>query len=121
MAYKEVRTVTEQQEVDTVAGTDQAATRAVLVVNYLLGIVEILLGLRFLLRLFGANPSAGFTDFVYTITNPLMAPFNAVFRVTVEDQAVFDWSVLVAMLVYALIAWGIVRLIEISSGNPEGV
>ncbi|HYC79744.1 MAG TPA: hypothetical protein VEC17_01835, partial [Candidatus Binatia bacterium] len=54
--------------------------RATQVVWYITGIVETLLGLRFLLRLIGANPAAGFVDAVYTLTQPLVAPFNNIVR-----------------------------------------
>lgn len=85
------------------------------VVDYILGVVEIVLGLRFLFKLFGANPEAGFASFIYTVTDPLMAPFRGLFRSTSEQGAVFEWSVLIAMAVYALVAWAIIRLIEISA------
>ena len=96
---------------------DTGAVTAALVVNYIVGIVEVLLGLRFLLRLFGANPSASFTDFIYNITNPLMVPFQAILPATSEAGAVFDWSILFAMIAYALIGWAVIRLIEIASGD----
>ncbi|MDE2019345.1 MAG: YggT family protein [Patescibacteria group bacterium] len=90
--------------------------RATQVVWYLLWILEVGLVFRFLLKLFGANPAAGFTSFVYAITYPFVAPFLAVFRITVVAGSVFEWTTLLAMLVYWIIAWAIVRLILI--GKP---
>lgn len=81
-------------------------------IYWVLGVIEVLLILRFGLKLFGANPDAAFTEFVYQISAPFMAPFEAVFGVNQVEGAVFEWSVLLAMLVYALIAWGLVTLIE---------
>ena len=80
------------------------------IVWYITGILETLLIFRFLLKLFGANPSAGFTEFIYGTTSVFAAPFLNVFRVTRVEGAVFEWTTLLAMLVYYLIAVGIVRL-----------
>ena len=41
-----------------------------------------------------------------------MAPFTAIFKTTVTEGAKLEWSILVAMAIYALIAWGIVALIR---------
>lgn len=95
--------------------TPTATYTAVRVIWAVLAVIETLIGLRFLLRLFGANPAAGFTDLVYTLSQPLVAPFQAVFPAArIEGEArsgVFDWSLLLAMAIYWLIAWGIVRLL----------
>ncbi len=89
------------------------------IVDYVLGVVEVALGLRFLLKLFGANPNSGFASFVYDTTAPLTAPFRAVFGTSVEQGAVFEWSTLLAMAVYALIAWGVIRLVDMATGKDE--
>jgi hypothetical protein len=81
------------------------------IVSVVLGVVVAILGLRFVLELLGANPDAGFTHFIYTLSRPFMAPFTAVFGTAhVNGSGVFEWSVLLAIAVYALIAWGIVAL-----------
>ena len=82
------------------------------VVYFVFGAIEVVLGLRFVLRLLGANPEAGFVQLVYSIAAPFMAPFEAVFSTPQVEGAVFDWSVLLAIAVYALIAWGIASLIR---------
>ncbi len=86
--------------------------RATTVVWYVLGIIEALLAARFILRLVGANAAAGFTDFVYTASYPFVQPFlNVVRTVRLESNAsVVDWNILIAMAVYWLAAWAIVRL-----------
>lgn len=82
------------------------------VVYYILGVIEVVLGLRFVLRMLGANTAAGFVQFVYGLAGVLIAPFTAMFRSTVAGSSRLEWSVLVAMVVYALIAWGIVSLMR---------
>jgi YggT family protein len=96
------------------------------IVYFIFGVIQVILGLRFLLRLLGANPDAGFVQLVYTLAAPFMAPFEAVFATPQVEGAVFDWSVLLAMAVYALIAWGIASLIRAvtprsSAGTVEQV
>jgi hypothetical protein len=81
------------------------------VVYFVFGAIEILIGARFLLLLFGANPQAGFVAFVYGFSGIFMAPFNTVFKTQTAAGATFEWSALVALAVYALLAWGIVALI----------
>ena len=88
------------------------------VIWYILGFIEILIGLRFLLKLLGANPSSSFVDLIYNVTGVLTAPFDSIFGVakttTGQTHSVFEPSILVAALVYALIAWGIVKIITIN-------
>lgn len=83
---------------------------------YVWGILEALLALRFVLKLLGANPTAGFTQFIYNVSYPFTAPFLSVFRVSQVEGSIFEWTTLLAMLVYWLIAWGIVKLFVI--GKP---
>jgi uncharacterized protein YggT (Ycf19 family) len=73
----------------------------------------VLLLLMFLLQLFGANPEAGFVEWVYRSTQRAMAPFRGIFQpVTLSDQSVLDISVLFAMIVYTFVALGLHLLIE---------
>ena len=83
------------------------------IVYYVLALLETLLAFRFFLYLFGASSVSGFVSFVYSVSDVFMAPFAGIFPTFVEGEAVFEWPVLVAMFVYALIAWGIVALIRI--------
>lgn len=84
--------------------------RGTQVVWYLLGLIEIFLALRFFLKMFAANIAAGFTGFIYTVTEPLTMPFSTVFRISRVEGNVFEWTTLLAIAVYAIIAWGIVKL-----------
>ena len=88
--------------------------RGTQVVWYVLGIIEAILAFRFVLRLLGANPYAGFSHFIYAISYPFAYPFLAVFRLSAVGGSVFEWSTLLAMLVYWLIALAIIRLFIMS-------
>lgn len=91
---------------------------------YVLGLIEILLAFRFVLKMLGANPEAGFAQFVYSITVPFAGPFAGLFGAStsqgVETVAEFEWSTLVAAAVYALIAWGVVKLLQMGKPTDPG-
>lgn len=101
--------------------TTKPLFRATQVVWYLCALLEIVLAFRFFLRLAGANPGAGFTAFIYAATWPFAEPFIAVFHATVVGDKVFEWTTLLAMLVYLLIAWGLASLFSMSKtvSTPE--
>jgi uncharacterized protein YggT (Ycf19 family) len=91
------------------------------VIYFLLGVLEVILGLRWLFRLLGANTGNGFISFLYSLSHPFVAPFNNMFNdQTLGRQGVFEFSTLIAMLVYALIAWGLVSLINLLLRSMPG-
>lgn len=95
--------------------------RGTQIVWYVLGLVEVLLAFRLVLKLLGANAGAGFTSFIYSVTGPFAAPFAAVFRTSKAQGSVFEWTTILAMFVYWVIAWGIIKLLVMSMtvSTPE--
>jgi len=83
--------------------------------------MEVLLAFRFVLKLMGANPSAGFSVFIYGVTYIFTAPFLAVFRISSVASNIFEWTTLLAMVVYWIVAVGIIKLILIGKtvSTPE--
>lgn len=77
---------------------------------YIFGLIEILLVFRFFLKLLGANPEAGFSSFIYGITYIFASPFINVFRVTYIEGNIFEWTTLLAMFVYWIVALGVIKL-----------
>lgn len=90
------------------------------IVWYVFGFIEIVLAFRFILKLLGANPEAGFSKFVYGISAPFAAPFANIFQASttkgVETTSFFEWSTLIAAVVYTVIAWGIMKIFKL--GKP---
>ena len=84
--------------------------RGTQIVWYVLGLIEVLLAFRFALKLLGANPEAGFSSFIYGVTYLFAAPFLSVFRITQVAGSVVEWTTLLAMLVYLVVAYGIIKL-----------
>jgi hypothetical protein len=86
------------------------------------GIVEGLIAIRFVLRLLGANPAAGFAQFIYGLTAPLLAPFVGLFPSPRFEGSVLEVTSIVALIVYAMLAWLIVRVFSLLvSENRTGV
>lgn len=85
--------------------------RGTQIVWYIFSAIEILLAFRFVLKLLGANPSAGFSAFVYGVTYIFATPFLAVFHNTrIVAGSVFEWTTILAMFVYWVIAIAIIKL-----------
>ena len=91
-----------------------SGSRAILAVWWLVGLVDALIGIRFLLRLFGANP-VPFVRFIYDVTWPLVQPFHGIFNTNQVGQTVVEPESLVAIVIYTLLGWGVVSLIRVLS------
>lgn len=94
------------------------------IIYYVLGVKVVLLALRFLFMLLGANPRSGFTVFLYSLTGILIAPFAGIFNPVsaagLVSRSVFDPATLIAMSIYALLDWGIVKLLWLKASRGEG-
>ncbi|PIW96812.1 YggT family protein [Candidatus Kaiserbacteria bacterium CG_4_8_14_3_um_filter_38_9] len=88
--------------------------RGAQIVWYTLYLVETFLIIRFLLKLFSANPGAPFTEFIYTISGVFTWPFVAVFNNDRIINSVLEWTTLLAMVVYWLLATAIIKLFVMS-------
>lgn len=93
--------------------------KAIQVLYFILGVIEVLLLTRFLLLLLGANIYAGFAQLIQTLTDPLMAPFAGLFPPRQGEVSTFSMSTLVAMAVYAVLFYGIAKLIKIVFGKKQ--
>jgi uncharacterized protein YggT (Ycf19 family) len=93
------------------SSTTKPIYRGTQVVWYILGLIEVLLLFRFVLKLLSANPDAGFSSFIYQVTYVFATPFLSVFRSTnLVQGSVFEWTTLLAMFVYWVIAIGVIKL-----------
>ncbi len=88
--------------------------RGAQVVWYSLYIIETLLIIRFLLKLLGANPEAAFSNLIYSLSYIFVLPFNAVFPNNYVQGSVFEWTTLLALVVYWLLATAIIKLFVMS-------
>ena len=92
-------------------------------VYYLFGALDILLAFRIVLKLLGASTASYFVKFVYSLSRIFIMPFEGIFRKGftegLETTSVVEPATLIAIIVYAIIAVGIVKLIRISSGEEQ--
>ena len=88
-------------------------------IYFFVGLLEILLGLRFLLRVLGANTENTFAQVIYNLSDPFVAPFSTLFvsPVTGGGANIFDVNVLIAIVVYALLGWLAVWLVRLLQGR----
>ncbi|HLZ26725.1 MAG TPA: YggT family protein [Chloroflexota bacterium] len=104
---------------DPYANKRIAAVRVIQLVYLIFGLIEGLIAIRFVLKALGANASAGFAQFIYGITTPLVAPFYGLFGNPASQGSVLEVHSIVALVVYALLAWLIVRLTWILVGESR--
>jgi len=90
-----------------------ARSRAVRAVWFAACVIDVILGLRFLLELFGASSRSEFVSLVYLLSAPLVAPFRGIFPNAGRGVFVLEPAALVALAIYPLLAGGIVGLIRI--------
>lgn len=124
---KEVTTTSQgpvSDQVSQTATTTQVATNAEVQdahsdrgnawIWYIVGIIDLLLLLTLVFRLFGAK-AVGFASFLYNITDVLVAPFRGIFSNPRIEGSYFDTAALVAAVVYVLIGWIVARLIDLAT------
>jgi hypothetical protein len=115
--------VTETNVTKTRVTPPQRSLKARSIIYYILGILEILFTFRLILKVLGANPDSPFVSLIYSISNLFLAPFNGIFRTAVtegiETESVLEPSLIIAMIVYAAFAWGMIKLIDIFNNRND--
>ncbi len=91
------------------------------IVGTIFGIVEILLAFRLFFKLLGANPNNGFVQGIYRVTQYVVGIFEGIFSRSAtqgaETTAIFEPATLMSMVVVALIAWAILKLMAPRMGT----
>ncbi|HET9721770.1 MAG TPA: hypothetical protein VFP32_01950 [Candidatus Saccharimonadales bacterium] len=116
MAKRVVRETVTQDVPEPVAVDYRAQNFLVRLIWFVAGVILVLLAFRFVLALLGANTTNWFANFIYTCSHPFVAPFFGLFSYDNYHYGVsrFEVYTLVAMVVYAVIAWGLTALVNIS-------
>ena len=91
----------EQITRDVAAERRLGFSQATRIVWTILIMLEIMLGLRLLLKLIAANPDSGFTVFMYGVTAPFIAPFIGLVGTPTSGGTIFEATTLIAMAIYA--------------------
>jgi uncharacterized protein YggT (Ycf19 family) len=83
------------------------------IIWFILGLIEVLLLFRVVLKALGANPLVGFTSLIYSITTPLVAPFSGILGLSITGNSIIEWSTIIAAIVYFIVAWGFIYLLDL--------
>jgi uncharacterized membrane protein len=114
--YKEVRTTQHEQGRELRLATFKATQ----LIWLLVGILEAVIGLRVVFKLIGVNAANSFAAFLYNVTGLFVAPFASLTRAPAAAGMVFEFSSLIAMIVYLLIAWALERMVYVIFYRPRG-
>lgn len=93
--------------------------KATYVIWLLLGLLEALIMFRVMLKLIAANPDNPFAQLVYNLSNLFVFPFMGLTAAPAAGGAVLELSSLIAMLVYALLAWAVERIVWVIFYRPR--
>ncbi len=90
-------------------------------INVFVAAVLAVLGLRFVLRLFGANESATFVSWLYETSAVLLEPFRGIFPPqTFENNVVLELTTVFAMIVYALAGMLLIAAVQVLTPATTG-
>jgi hypothetical protein len=110
----------EKQRGIAVANQNSSVARVVNIVYFLFGALELLLAVRVILHLVGVNAENGFASFIYGLSAPFVALFASLLQnPTLGTTAVLEITTIIAMLVWAIVAWLVGRLIWLVLSRPR--
>lgn len=89
------------------------------VIALVLTVLEVVLLIRFFLKLLGANADQALVSLVYAITEPLVAPFRGIFAQPAGTPVV-EIAALLAIVFFMLIAGLAVAIARAVTGKPGG-
>jgi len=114
--YRDVRTTEHEQ------GREQrvATFKATQMIWLLLGILEAVIALRVVFKLIAVNAANPFATLLYNVTHLFVAPFASLTSAPAVGGMVLEISSILAMIVYLLIAWALVRIVDVLFYRPRG-
>ena len=116
------KAVNEVVETEREVGRARGVARVSQVIDYLFFVLYALLGLRFLLALLAANSSAGFVQFIVTVTNPFYDPFrNIVSSPRTDGGHTLMMPLVIAFIVYLLLHLAINGILRIVAHRKTAI
>lgn len=110
----------EKQRGIQAANQNSSVARIINIVNYLFGAVEVVLLLRFVLHLIGANADNGFANFIYLLSSPFVVLFqNLVQNPALSATSTLEITTIIAIIVWAIVAWLVGRLMWLVMSRPR--
>jgi len=112
--------VQEKERSIAAANQNSAIARVINIVYFLFGLLELLLALRVILHVAGANPRNGFAVWIYGLSAPFLTLFEGLLKnPAVNTGAVLEITTLIAMFVYGILSWLVTRLIWLMLSRPR--
>ena len=99
--------------------TDRSIWTANRVIALVFTVLEVLLLVRFTLKLFGANAEQALVSAIYGITEPLVAPFRGIFAQPAGTPVV-EIAALLSIIFFVLVAALIVAVVRAVTGKRTG-
>jgi|SRR6266550_5616463 len=92
------------------------------VIDYIFYVIYALLAIRLLLALMAARSTAGFVEFIRTVTDPLYAPFRGIVpSPSAEGGFTLALPIVIAIIVYALLHAGINGLLRLFAHRKTAI
>jgi uncharacterized protein YggT (Ycf19 family) len=107
------KAVDEVIETEREVERSRGLARVAQVIDFVFYVLYALLGLRLLLELLAARRSAGFVQFIASVTDPFYAPFRGIVASpTAEGGHRLTVPIIIAIIVYLLLHLGIKALLR---------
>ena len=94
--------------------------KATQVVWLVFGILETMILLRIMLKALGSNAASPIAAFIYGFTSLFLWPFQGLTGTPAFGGMVLEISSLIAVVVYALIAYALAKTIQVLFYRPRG-
>jgi hypothetical protein len=118
--YHQAMNLNEKKQSIATANQNSTIARMVNIVYFLFAALEMLLAVRVILYLVGANPDNSFASFIYRLSEPFVTLFASLLQnPTVNGTGVLEITTLIAMLVWAIMSWLVGWLIWLTLSRPR--
>lgn len=75
-------------------------------INIILEIIEAILGIHILLKLFAAHSGVPFVHWMFRLSAPLLSPFQGIFNnIVFQGKYVLDLSAVFALVIYGIVGY----------------
>lgn len=102
------------------ANQNSTVARIVNIIYFLFSALEMLLGVRVILRMIGVNAENGFANLIYDMSFPFVGVFESlVHNPSLGGNAVLEITTIIAMLAWALVGWLVGRFVWLVMSRPR--
>lgn len=107
-------------EVDAPPSPSRSQRRTHKTIRFVFAVIEILLLIRFFLKLVGANPASPFGVFEFGLTDPLAVPFASLLDNPIIGKSVIEFTTILALIIYPIFGWILGRTLQLVFYREQG-